>query len=54
MEFNMIVAISQLVLNHGVPAALQIIKAWEVEDPSAEDFRELAVRMPPAGSYFDD
>ena len=54
MEMAMIIAIAELVLKHGVPAALSIIKAWEVENPTADDFRELAERMPEASTYFND
>jgi hypothetical protein len=52
MEFEMIVAIAELISKHGVPVALKIIKAWQVENPTADDFRALARSMPQAEDYF--
>ena len=48
----MIIAIAELIAKYGVPVALKIIKAWQVENPTADDFRELAQSMPPAEDYF--
>jgi hypothetical protein len=52
MEFAMIVTIVELIAKYGVPTALKIIKAWQVENPTADDFRALAQSMPPAEEYF--
>ena len=38
--------IVELILKHGVPAAIAIITAWEVEDPTAEDWETLKVKGP--------
>jgi len=42
--------IIELILKHGVPAAIAIITAWEVEDPTAEDWETLKVKGP--AEYF--
>jgi hypothetical protein len=39
-------AIIELILKHGVPAAIAIITAWEVEDPTADDWEKLKVKGP--------
>ena len=38
--------IVELILKHGVPAAIAIITAWEVEDPTADDWEALKVKGP--------
>jgi len=39
-------AILELILKHGVPAAIAIITAWDVDDPTAEDWEALKVKGP--------
>lgn len=47
----LLVAIGELTLKYGVPAALRIIRAWDVESPTDEDIKALR-EMKPAGEYF--
>lgn len=49
---SFIITIIQLVLKHGVPAAVQIMKDWEIVDPSIEDIEELHDRVPKPETYF--
>jgi hypothetical protein len=44
--------IIELILKHGVPAAIAIITAWEVEEPTADDWEALKVKGPQ--EYFKD
>ena len=44
-------AIGELILKHGVPAALRIIRAWDVENPTVEDIRALREMKPAAGFF---
>lgn len=50
-ELMAILTITELIMKHGVPAALQILNNWEVEEPTAEDWESLRVADPE--SYFD-
>ena len=51
VNLSLIVAIGELILKYGVPAAMRMIKAWQVEEPTLEDIRELR-EMKPAADYF--
>ncbi len=53
VELALIVSISELVLKHGVPLALQLVKDWDVKDPTLEDIQELKNRVPRPSSYFE-
>jgi hypothetical protein len=46
VELMAVAVILELILKHGVPAAIAIITAWEVEDPTAEDWEKLKVKGP--------
>jgi hypothetical protein len=46
VELMAVAVILELILKHGVPAAIAIITAWEVEDPTAEDWEALKVKGP--------
>ena len=52
MELALVTAIGELVLKYGVPTALQIMREWEVTDPTMEDIIELKNRVPRAETYF--
>lgn len=54
VELALIVSISELVLKHGVPLALQLVKDWDVSDPTMEDIQNLKNRVPKPSSYFDE
>jgi hypothetical protein len=45
-----IMAITELIMKYGLPAALQIITKWNVEEPTAEDWEALKVMS--ADEYF--
>ena len=55
MELPVILAIGELILKHGVPAALNIIKAWDadMEKLTPEDIQGLKEMVPPPESFFD-
>lgn len=44
----------ELGIKYGAPSAIAIIKAWDVEDPTLEDFEELKKRVPPSSAYFGE
>jgi len=47
-------AILEFILRYGVPLALEMIKAIETDNPTAEDIRALALRVPHPSSYEED
>ena len=47
-----ILALTTLVVKHGIPAALKIVQTFEVEDPPLEDIERLKQSVPPPDSYF--
>jgi hypothetical protein len=51
---ELVKAVGVLVFKHGIPAALKIIKTWQVEDPTVADIEALRDMVPPAESYFDE
>lgn len=51
-EQQLIEAIGGLVIKHGIPAALKIIKTWQVKDPTVADIEALRDMVPPPESYF--
>lgn len=53
MELALVTAIGEMVLKYGVPAALQIMKEWEVIEPTLEDIAALRERVPRPGTYFE-
>jgi len=53
MELTLVLTISELILKHGVPMALQLIKDWNVENPTLEDILELKKRVPRPSTYFE-
>ena len=53
MELALVLSISELVMKHGVPLALQLIKDWDVKDPTLEDIMELKKRVPRPETYFE-
>ena len=52
MELALITAIGEMILKYGVPTALQIMKDWEVTNPTLEDITALRNRVPKAETYF--
>jgi hypothetical protein len=53
MELALVLSISELIMKHGVPLALQLIKDWDVKDPTLEDVMELKKRVPRPSTYFE-
>lgn len=45
-ELMAILVITELIMKHGLPAALQMITMWEVEEPTVEDWEALRVKKP--------
>lgn len=52
MELALVLSISELIVKHGIPIALQLLKDWDVKEPTLEDIMELKKRVPPPSSYF--
>jgi len=46
--------ILELVLKYGVPATLKILAALETDNPTAEDIRALADRVPHPDTYEEE
>jgi len=40
------IAILELILKYGIPLAIEMIKALETDNPTSEDIRALALRVP--------
>jgi len=53
-ELRFIMVIVELVLKYGVPAAMSIIRMWDVEEPTLEDLEALKEMVPPTSTYFKD
>ena len=53
IDLAFVVTIGQLVMKYGVPAVIKAIKAWQVEDPSADDFAALKEIVKDPESYFE-
>lgn len=51
-ELAFIAMILELLAKYGVPAAIQIIKAWEIDDPTYADIEALKKAVPPGATYF--
>jgi hypothetical protein len=45
-----VLAITELIMKYGLPAALQIITKWNVDEPTAADWEALKVKS--ADEYF--
>ena len=54
IELAFIAGIVELVAKYGVPAALQIIQAFKVENPTLADIEELRKRVPPPETYLPE
>lgn len=52
MNAEFLLMIADLVIKHGVPATIRLIKAFEIEDPTLEDILALKDQVPPPESYF--
>jgi len=51
---GIISTIVALIQKYGVPAALQIINDWQVDNPTIEDFEALRDRVKDPETYFED
>ena len=45
------IAILELILRYGVPLAIEMIKALQADNPTSEDIRALALRVPHPDTY---
>ena len=52
-ELEFINSILQLLINYGLPAALNIIKTWDKDNPTLEDIEALRDMVPPPDHYFE-
>lgn len=52
---ELVLAFTSLILKYGVPAAISIIKDWDVDPESItlDDIKALHDRVPPPESYFN-
>ena len=53
-EAQFIILIAQMVVEHGIPAVIKAIQAWQVESPTAEDFEQLKEIVKDPDAYFAD
>ena len=51
-ELALLMAIGKLILEHGIPAAMNILRLWNVDDPTMEDIEALKSMVPPTSTYF--
>ena len=51
---NFIIAMIELALKYGVPATLEIITKWDVEEPTVEDIELLRLKVPEPATYFKE
>lgn len=53
-ERKLIISIIDLLLNVGVPTAIQAIQRFEISDnPAPEEIRNLSDKLKPANEYWD-
>lgn len=45
-ELYAVLVITELIMKYGVPAALQMITMWEVEEPTIADWELLRTKKP--------
>lgn len=53
VTIGFISGIFELVLKYGVPGALEIVRAWDVENPTLEDIEALKKKVPRPETYFE-
>ncbi|MBI9092287.1 MAG: hypothetical protein JEZ12_23990 [Desulfobacterium sp.] len=46
-------AIGELILKYGLPAAMDIVSTLKSDQPSLAEIQELKTMVPAPGSYFD-
>jgi len=51
-EAQVAMALIGMILEHGVPAAVKVMKDLKVENPTLEDIEALKARVPRPESYF--
>jgi len=49
-----IIVIVELLMKHGIPGVIKIIKLWDVKEPTLEDIRALRNLVKPPELYFAD
>ena len=48
-----VIVIMELLMKHGIPGVIKIIKLWSVEDPTLEDIQALRNLVKPPETYFE-
>ena len=54
MELILILAFVESIMKYGVPAALQIFRDWEIENPTLADIEALRLRIKKPEEYFKE
>jgi len=54
MELILILAFVESIMKYGVPAALQIFRDWEIENPTLADIEALRLRIKKPQEYFKE
>lgn len=54
MELQLILAITELLAKYGIPATLQIMNDWNIENPTLVDIESLKNRVPKPETYFEE
>jgi len=50
-EYLFALTLTQMILEYGVPAVIQAIQTWEIDEPTVEDIRALKITKKPE-DYF--
>jgi hypothetical protein len=48
-----LIAIITLATKYGLPAVIQILQDWKVDNPTMEDIEALKLRVPKPDTYFE-
>lgn len=49
-----VIVILELLMKHGIPGVVKIIKLWNVDDPTLEDIQALRLLIKPPEMYFKE
>ena len=50
-ELAVFLAIGELILKYGLPLALEMLKTLQTDNPTSDDIRALALRVPHPDTY---
>lgn len=54
VTIGFVAALLELALKYGVPGAVEIIKQWDIDEPTLEDIEALKLRVPRPETYFEE